>query len=130
MYDFYPEIRLAHISAVALSGALFFLRGLALLAGASWPRAAPLRYASYTVDTVLLTAALMLMTIIGQYPFVDAWLSVKLLLLILYIVLGVLAFLKGRSTATRATLWGAALAVFLFIISVALSHHPLGVFAG
>ena len=49
---------------------------------------APLRYLSYTIDTVLLTAALMLATILHQYPFVHAWLTVKVLLLVVYIVLG------------------------------------------
>ena len=50
--------------------------------------AAPLRYLSYTIDTVLLTAALMLATILHQYPFVHAWLTVKVLLLVVYVVLG------------------------------------------
>jgi uncharacterized membrane protein SirB2 len=43
--------------------------------------AAPLRYLSYTIDTVLLTAALMLTAIVQQYPFVHAWLTVKVVLL-------------------------------------------------
>src|SRR3546814_14263073 len=71
MIDFYPEIRLVHIWAVAASGSLFALRGLALNLGAAWPRAAPLRFLSYTIHTVLLTAALMLMTVVQQYPSVD-----------------------------------------------------------
>jgi hypothetical protein len=44
MIEFYPEIRLAHILAVAASGALFFIRGFGSVAGAGWPRAAPLRF--------------------------------------------------------------------------------------
>ena len=34
------------------------------LAGQRWPRVAPVRYASYAIDTTLLTAALMLVTIL------------------------------------------------------------------
>jgi len=68
MIDLYPEIRLVHILAVAASGGLFALRGLALNLGAAWPQAVPLRYLSYTIDTVLLTAALMLMTVVRQIP--------------------------------------------------------------
>src|SRR3546814_17674509 len=79
MIEFYPEIRLVHIWAVAASGSLFALRGLALNLGAAWPRAAPLRFLSYTLDTVLLAAALMLLTVVPQYPFVAAWLTVKVL---------------------------------------------------
>lgn len=43
----------------------------------------PLRFLSYTIDTILLTAALMLMTIVAQYPFVDSWLTIKLNLVLL-----------------------------------------------
>jgi uncharacterized membrane protein SirB2 len=91
MIEFYAQIRLVHIGAVVASGVLFLLRGLALNLGANWPRAAAIRYLSYTIDTVLLTAALMLMTIVQQYPFVQGWLTVKVLLLNVYIVLGAFA---------------------------------------
>lgn len=128
MIDFYPEIRLVHILAVAASGSLFALRGLALTLGAAWPRAAPLRYLSYTVDTVLLTAALMLMTAVQQYPFADAWLTVKVLLLVVYIALGIYAFRTTRSRTVRLIAWLAALAVFGFIVSVARAHDPRGIF--
>ena len=130
MIEFYPEIRLVHIWAVAASGGLFALRGLALTLGAAWPRAAPLRYLSYTIDTVLLTAALMLMTVVQQYPFVDAWLTVKVLLLVVYIGIGIYAFRPKRSRAVRLAAWLAALVVFGFIVSVARAHDPLGLFAG
>lgn len=128
MVEFYSEIRLVHIAAVLLSGSLFLVRGLALLWGASWTRAAPLRYLGYSLDTVLLTAALMLMTITQQYPFVDAWLTVKLLLLIVYIAMGMAAFGQSVPQPRRFGLWLAALAVYAFIISVARAHDPIGAF--
>jgi uncharacterized membrane protein SirB2 len=129
MIEFYPEIRLVHIWAVAASGSLFALRGLALTLGAAWPRAAPLRYLSYAIDTVLLAAALTLLPLVGQYPFVDAWLTVKVLLLVVYIALGIYAFRTKRSRAVRLAAWLAALAVFGFIVSVARAHDPLGILA-
>ncbi len=89
MLEYYLEIRAVHIGSVMASGTLFFLRGVAFnLLGWRWALAAPLRYVSWTVDTILLTAALMLMTIVQQYPVVDGWLTVKVLLLVPYIVLG------------------------------------------
>jgi uncharacterized membrane protein SirB2 len=126
---YYGEVLLVHIGAVTVSGGLFFLRGLALIAGASWPRAAVVRYTSYTVDTVLLTAALMLTTITRQFPFADAWLTVKVPLVVVYIVLGILAFRRSLSPGTRAAYWLSALAVFGFIVSIAMTHDPRGVFA-
>jgi len=91
--------------------------------------AAPLRYLSYTIDTVLLTAALMLATIIHQFPFVQGWLTAKVLLLVLYVVLGSFALKRGRTRAVRTACWISALLVYLFIVSVARVHNPLGFLA-
>ncbi len=117
------------------SGTIFFLRGLALLAGQGKApgriaMSMPVKLTSYTVDTVLLTAALMLMTVVQQYPFIDPWLTVKVVLLAVYVGLGVAAFRFARTRAERAGLWAAALLVFLFIVSVARAHDALGIFAG
>jgi len=127
--EFYPEIRWVHIAAVLTSGALFALRGAAMLAGARWYMAAPLRYLSYTIDTVLLTAALMLATVLRQYPFVHGWLTTKVLLLVVYVVLGSYALKRGATRAARARTYFAALLVYAFIISVARAHDPRGIFA-
>lgn len=126
MIELYPQIKAVHIAAVILSGGLFAVRGLLMLARSRWANHAALRHLSYAIDTVLLTAALMLVTILHQYPFVQAWLTVKLLLLVAYIVLGVLALRRGRTRAIRAGAFLAALAVYLFIVSVARTHRPLG----
>ena len=129
MIEYYPEIRSVHIAAVFASVALFTIRGLALFAGAGWTRAAPLRILSYTIDTTLLTAALMLATILHQYPFVHAWLTAKVLLLIVYVGLGIVAFWSGLPRRLRIAAWLAALAVFGCIYSIARAHHPLGFLA-
>jgi uncharacterized membrane protein SirB2 len=130
MIEFYPQIKWVHVAAVIASGVLFALRGTGVLAGARWPMFAPLRYLTYTIDTVLLTAALMLATILRQYPFVHAWLTVKVLLLVVYIVLGSFALKRAGTPTVRAACFAAALLVYLFIASVARMHHPLGILAG
>lgn len=126
---FYLEIRAVHIGSVILSGMLMLLRGLTRNAlGANWVMGWPVRFLSYTIDTVLLTAALMLTTIIHQFPFVDSWLTMKVLLLVAYILLGYSALRGGSARMRWASLAGAALA-YGFIISVARTHSPLGLFA-
>jgi uncharacterized membrane protein SirB2 len=129
MLEFYPQIKWMHVAAVIASGGLFALRGAGTLAGAAWPMWAPVRYLSYTIDTVLLTAALMLATLLHQYPFVHAWLTAKVCLLVVYIVLGSLALKRARTRQARAWCYAAALAVFLSIVGIARAHHPLGMFA-
>jgi len=129
MIEFYLQIKWVHVAAVLASGTLFALRGVVMFAGARWHMAAPLRYLSYTIDTVLLTAAFMLATVLHQYPFVQGWLTVKVTLLVVYVVLGSYALKRGTTRAIRAWSFGAALAVFAFIASVARAHDPRGVFA-
>jgi uncharacterized membrane protein SirB2 len=126
MIEFYPQIKTVHVAAVIASGMLFLLRGFAVQLGAKWAMAAPLRYLSYSIDTVLLTAALMLVTILHQYPFVQGWLTAKVVLLIVYVVLGSFALKRGRTRAVRISCWVAALLVYLFIVSIARTHSPLG----
>lgn len=126
MAEFYPEIRLVHITAALASGALFFVRGVLSFAGIR-AVAAALRYLAYTFDTVFLTAALMLMTIVHQYPFVHHWLTMKLVLLGIYIALGVITFRNtGGAAPFRIASWIGALAVLGVIYSVARAHDPLG----
>lgn len=129
MIEFYLQIKWVHVAAVLASGALFAMRGIAMLAGARWYMTAPLRYLSYTLDTVLLTAAFMLATILHRYPFVHHWLTVKVMLLVVYVVLGSIALKRGTTRRIRALAYMSALAVFTFIISVARAHDPRGLFA-
>jgi uncharacterized membrane protein SirB2 len=129
MIEFYSQIRWVHIAAVFASGGLFLVRGAARQVGAGWVMAAPLRHLSYAIDTVLLAAALTLCVTLRQYPFVHGWLTAKVLLLVVYIVLGSYALKRGRTAAIRLGCWLAALATYACIISIARAHHPLGVFA-
>lgn len=130
MIEFYLQIKSVHVAMVIASGLLFALRGAAVLAGARWAMAAPLRYLSYAIDTTLLTAALMLLTALKLNPFVVPWLSVKLALLVLYVLLGSLALKRARSRRARAGSYVAALATFAFMVFVARAHHPLGLLQG
>jgi uncharacterized membrane protein SirB2 len=124
---FYPQIKWVHVAAVSASGSLFALRGTLMQAGRPrWAMAAPVRYLSYSIDTVLLTAALMLLTILPGAMFANGWLTVKLVLVVVYVVLGTLALRRGRTPRVRATCFIAALLVFAAIIGIALAHHPLG----
>ncbi|MDR7133342.1 putative membrane protein SirB2 [Lysobacter niastensis] len=127
MLEFYAQIKWAHVAAVLASGSLFLLRGL--LVQLNQPRlamAAPLRYLSYSIDTVLLTAALMLLTILPGAMFANGWLAVKLSLLVVYVGLGTFALKRGQTVQTRRTCYVLALLVFAFMTTVARAHHPLG----
>jgi uncharacterized membrane protein SirB2 len=127
--EYYLPIRNLHIACAMLSIALFVLRGGLMLSESPLLRTTVLRYAPHLIDTVLLISALMLTTIIRQYPFVHGWLSLKVLLLVAYIVLGSITLKRGRTHRTRVLAFIAALATVLFLFSVARAHSPLGLFA-
>ena len=124
----YLIVKYIHVGSVILSFALFLLRGALTFADAGWRKHALLRVGPHVVDTVLLASALTLSWLLRQYPFVHAWLTVKVIALIAYIVLGSLALKRAPTMLSRAVFFGLAVLTFLFIVSVAWAHHPLGFF--
>ncbi|MDP1527354.1 MAG: SirB2 family protein [Rhodocyclaceae bacterium] len=127
----YTLIKHLHVACVILSIGGFCLRGVLRLGLAKKSALAgrlsgKLRWLPHVNDTVLLVAALVLAVRIGQYPFVDAWLTAKVLGLIAYIILGSLALTAGRPARLRIAAGLMAVVVFGWIISVALSKHPVG----
>ncbi|MBS0486399.1 MAG: SirB2 family protein [Proteobacteria bacterium] len=125
---FYPQIKFLHIACVVLSGSLFTLRGIMMLAGSQWVYHPILKHGSYLIDSTLLAAGITLAVMLHQYPFVQAWLTAKVLLLVVYIVFGVFALRRGATRARRAGFFIAALAVYLFIVSIAMTHDARGIF--
>jgi uncharacterized membrane protein SirB2 len=130
LVEYYLQLRTLHIGCAVLSITLFALRGGLMLSGSPLLDHAVLRRLPHFVDTLLLASALALTTVVHQYPFVHAWLTAKVLLLVVYIVLGSIALKRGRTRLVRGLAFAAALAVVLFLVSVARAHDPLGVLAG
>jgi uncharacterized membrane protein SirB2 len=130
MFEYYPALRHSHIALALLSVSLFVVRGSLVLARSPAHDPAWLKYPSYLIDTLLLTAALMLTTVIQQYPFATDWLTMKVVLLVVYVVLGSIALKRGKTRAMRAMAFAAALVTVAFLFSVARTHHPLGAMAG
>lgn len=129
MGRWYNTILWTHIWCVIASGTVFFIRGCLMLVDKPIANHAVFRRLSVLIDTTLLTAAILLTIIIHQYPFVQAWLTVKVLLLLVYIGLGVFALRRGKTRTSRTTYFVAAMLVFLFIVTVARSHNSMGILA-
>ena len=122
----YLVLRHAHIGLVVTSGLLFAVRGAAVLAGQGWAMRSTWRRLSVGIDTLLLSAGVSLWALLQLNPVHSPWLGTKLLLLLLYIVLGSLALKRGRTPGMRRWAYGAALVTYGFMVTVARSHHPLG----
>jgi uncharacterized membrane protein SirB2 len=125
-----PALRQAHLALVIASGSLFALRGLAVLAGARWPQRPALRLGSVAIDTLLLAAGATLWTLLSLNPLREHWLGAKLLLLVLYVVLGTFALKRARGTGVRAAFLAAALLVFATMVSIGWTRDALGLWRG
>ena len=124
----YFTVKLMHQVAVALSLTGFFVRGAASLAGAGWVQGRAAKTLPHLVDTVLLLSALTLAWMLRLTPGNAPWLLAKIVGLVVYVGLGVVALRPGRSRTLRAAAWVGALATAAWIVSVALTKNPLGVF--
>ncbi len=118
----YAHVRLLHISCASLSISLFLLRGALQLVGVDWRRRRWLRIVPHINDTVLLAAAITLSIMSHQYPVAQAWLSAKVLALLVYIVVGSVAFRPGVPPAQQALAFVGALATVGYIVAVAISR--------
>ena len=85
-----------------------------------------MRIVPHVNDTILLFSAALLTVQIGQYPFMVGWLTAKLVALVVYILLGMVALKWARTLPLQISAWFAALAVFAYIVSVAISRQPQG----
>lgn len=121
----YAALKSIHIAAVATSYALFFVRGVWMIAGSrllarTWVRVVP-----HVVDSILLAAAVAMLWSIGLNPLHAPWLSAKLVALVLYIGLGTVAIRHGRTRGGRVGAWIGAQAVFAYMVAVALTKTPV-----
>ena len=115
-----------HVGCVILSLGGFAARGALMLLGSRALEARFVRIAPHVVDTLLLASALWLAWLIGQYPFVEGWLTAKVAGLVAYIVLGAIALRRGRTKAIRSAAFAAAALSAFYIVTVALTHDPRG----
>lgn len=124
----YGALKLIHQCAVALSFAGFFARGLGMMREASWIQGRLARTLPHIVDTILLASAIGLVWMLGVSPFQVSWLTAKIVGLLIYIALGSIAIRYGRSKRTRVAAWIGALLTFGYIVSVAITKDPAGIF--
>lgn len=121
-------LKTLHITCAVLSVSGYFARGLLMLRDSPWLTAHFVRVAPHVIDTLLLISAVALAVRLRQYPFLQDWLTAKVLALLLYIVLGAIGLKYGRTRKIRIAAWLAALLTFAYIVAVALTRQPLPFF--
>ena len=121
----YSTLKHVHMSCAAASGALFALRGVWMMRASPMLAHRWVRVAPHLIDTCLLASAIGLAMWSGQYPLAQSWLSAKVVALLLYIVLGMVALKRGKTRRIRIFAFGGALLVFAYIVCVALTKHVI-----
>ena len=120
----YLVLKHMHVGTVVVSFGLFFLRGLWMMGAPQKLQARWVRIVPHVIDTVLLVSAIALAAMTTQYPFVQPWLTAKVLALLAYILLGTVAIRRGRTRRVRMVAWILALTVFGYMVAVARARVP------
>lgn len=124
----YFAIKHLHVTCVVLSATGFLLRGLWMVTGSPLLHHRLTRVLPHIIDSVLLLSAIALAVSIQQYPLSAGWVTAKVLGLLAYIFLGTIALKRGRTMSMRVTAFVAALLVYAWIVSVAITKNVAGFF--
>ena len=122
----YALLKTIHQSAVVISFAGFFVRGVGMLNDATWLRHRSVKTLPHVVDTILIVSAVWLAWILRLTPANAPWIGAKIIGLLVYIAVGMVAFRFGRTKGVRASAWIGAMLVFGYIVSVAIAKDPRG----
>ena len=118
-------LKTLHVTCAILSITGYVVRGVWMMRESPWLRNKWVKVVPHIVDTLLLGAGIWLAILIGQYPFVQGWLTAKVLALIAYIVVGAIGLKYGKTRNIRIAAWLGAIAIFGYIVLVALTHQVL-----
>jgi uncharacterized membrane protein SirB2 len=130
MNDMFVVAKSIHLITVTITIVFFLLRGVWMVRQSKLLQTKPVKILPHVNDTVLLLSALWAASMIGQYPFVDAWLTAKLLGVVVYIVLGAIALTYGKTQRQKHVAFVAALLAFGYVVAVAACRNPLACMSG
>lgn len=121
----YLAIKHIHMTFAALSGTLFFVRGIWMLRDSPLLHRRWINMSSYVIDTVLLATALTMVVWSAQYPFVQTWLTVKVTAVLVYILTGAIALKRGKTKNIRTGAFVMALLLLGYIVKLALTKQVI-----
>lgn len=118
----YFAIKHLHTTAAALSILFFIVRAYWSVTSSPRLQSRVVRIAPHIIDTTLLVFGVMLAVMIGPE---QPWILAKIVALILYIGVGTIAIKRGKTARTRGIAALIAIAIFAYIVGVAIRHDPM-----
>lgn len=121
----YQLLKYLHVTTVIISIVLFLWRCQWILRYGQHQKPNWMRWVPHVNDSLLFVLGIWLAITIQQYPFTTNWLTVKLIALLVYIFLGLSVMRWARSRQTQLLTIGAAVLVYVYMVSVAITKQPL-----
>lgn len=118
--ELYLTVKYMHITCALLSASLFVCRLFLDLMGKPGWRDSALRHVPHINDTLLLVLAFTLLALGHWQPFLHPWLGVKILFLLAYIILGIVALKPTMSVSIRTV---AAILALLMLTGIFYLAH-------
>jgi len=118
-------LKTIHVGCALLSILGFTIRGILMMRESAMLQKRLFKIAPHIIDTLLLGSAIWLAVQYGLSPGDNPWLMAKIIALLLYIGLGTVALKRGKTKQVRIIAWLAALLVFAYIVSVAVTKSVL-----
>ncbi len=122
----YEAVKSIHVGTVVLTILGFMLRGYWMMTASPRLDLRVTKIAPHVIDTVLLVSGVALIVILKLPLMSQKWLLMKFAALVAYIVLGAIALGRGKSMRARTTAFVFSLAVFAYIVGVALTKSTVG----
>jgi uncharacterized membrane protein SirB2 len=124
----YLFIKHLHMTMAFLTLVSFALRGVWMMRQSPLLHKPLVKVAPHIIDTLLLVTALMLAGMLRLNPAEHPWLMAKIIALVAYIALGIVAF-RHSNPKVRVASWVAAIITLLYIISAAFGKSAWGFLA-
>lgn len=122
MYEVFKHI---HLTTIVLSVVSLLLRYLLNVMQSPMLQKKWLKILPHIVDSVLLASAVSLCVLLEQYPFVDGWVTEKLLALVMYVFMASLALKLGKTPFIRGMGLVGALSWITYAGIIAVSKQPI-----
>lgn len=111
-----------HVTSAVLSILFFVIRAYWSVSGSALLHTRVVRILPHVIDTILLVFGVILAAMIGPS---QPWILAKIVALVLYIGVGTIAIKRGKTPRSRAIAAVIAVAIFMYIVGVAINHNPM-----
>lgn len=123
----YLPLKHLHMTAAILSLLFFAIRSYWSVTNSATLQKKVVRVLPHVIDSIFLGCGIALAGMLGQAA-LQPWLLSKIVLLIVYILVGSVAIKHGRTAKTRGIAALIAIGIFVYIIGIAMNRSPLSWF--